>query len=134
MKCTSNAANDPNFIGPPEVRELGPDNVHSGRGKHKNNPSSSDVKDYGPIPPGQNNMFPYEKSGRDNWWALQEPGWNKIDSLLCKLGLKRAGANLHLGNVSWGCVTVNPSLEDQYNDLIGLLRKENGSNLLTITQ
>lgn len=132
LVCTSNTANDPDFIGPHEVRELGPDNVHSGRGEHRNNPNSANVKDYGPIPPGQYNMFPNQKPGRDGWWALQEPGWNYYDSLLYKLGLKRGGANLHQGTVSWGCITVDPSLNNQYDDLTDLLRRELPDNTLEV--
>ncbi len=132
LVCTSNTASNPNFTGPHEVRELGPDNVHSGRGEHKNNPNSANVKDYGPIPPGQYNMFPNENPKREGWWSLQEPGWNKYDSLLYKLGLIRGGANLHQGTVSWGCVTVDPSLNDQYNNLTDLLRRELGSNTLEV--
>ena len=132
LVCTSNTAQNPNFVGPHETRELGPNDVHSGRDEHRNNPGSANVKDYGPIPPGQYNMFPNQKAGREGWWALQEPGWNKYDSLLYKLGLKRGGANLHQGTVSWGCITVDPSLNDQYNNLTDLLRRELGDNVLDV--
>jgi hypothetical protein len=57
-----------------------------------------------------------------------------MDSLLYYAGLKRSGANLHLGTVSHGCITVNPSAADQYYDLTDLLEKEAGSNWLNVTR
>ncbi len=133
LVCTSNTANDPNFVGPHEVQTLGPDNVFSGNGQYMNDPNASDIRNNGPIPPGIYNMFPNEKTGHEGWWALQESGWNKFDSLLYKLGVKRGGANLHLGNLSLGCITAKPALENQYNQLTDLLRKESTANSLQVT-
>ena len=79
-------------------------------------------------------MSPNSKPGRDGWWALQESGWNKFDSLLYYAGLKRSGANLHLGTVSHGCITVDVSAADQYYGLTDLLEKEAGSNWLNVTR
>ncbi len=134
LVCVSNTADDLDFIGPPETIELDPDKVHSGRDEHKNNPESEDVKDYGPIPTGEYNMFPNENPGREGWWALQEPDWNKVDSVLYKLGLKRGGANLHLGSVSHGCITVDRSLKKDYERLTNLLNKESGNNILKVAK
>jgi len=78
-------------------------------------------------------MFPNElpKHRGENWWALQELGWSLKDSILHRLKLKRAGANLHIGERSDGCITVDGSLRDQYNLLTNLLHKE-ASNKLTV--
>jgi len=133
LVCTSNAAKDPSFVGPPEAQTLGPDNVFSGNGPYMNDPNATGVRNNGPIPPGIYNMFPNEKPGHEGWWALQEPGWNKSDSLLYKLGLKRGGANLHIGNLSLGCITAKPALQNQYYQLTNLLNKESGANKLQVT-
>ena len=132
LVCTSNTAHDPNNVGPHEVRSLNPENVHSGRGEHKNNPASANIQDHGPIWPGEFNMTPNEIPGREGWWALREPGWTKLDSLQHKLGLKRAGANLHMGITSYGCITVDSSEEEPFNYLTDLLGREAGDNVLTV--
>lgn len=48
------------------------------------------------------------------------------DSILYKLHLKRAGANLHLGSVSHGCITVSEkeNCKNEYNNLIDFLNRE----------
>jgi hypothetical protein len=132
LSCTSNTAKDPNFVGPPEVKTIDPSAVHSGREEHKNNPASTNVGKYGPIWPGKFNMT--QNDNHPGWWALQETDWTPVvSSIEYYIGMRRAGANLHTGTVSWGCIKVNPSHQKQFNDLTGLLKKENGKNVLTVT-
>ena len=64
----------------------------------------------------------------------KEPDWGKFGSLLHYLGMKRAGANLHLGEESWGCITVDYSAMDDYYKLTDLLERELSSNSLEVTQ
>ena len=66
------------------------------------------------------------KQGKENWYALQEEGWGKIDSALHKLHMKRAGANLHLGTISHGCITVSEenSCKSQFNEMLQFLDSE----------
>jgi len=97
-----------------------------------NNSNSTSKKELGPIWPGTYNMFPNEKPNKEGWWALQEQGWNKFSSLLFKAELKRGGANLHLGQVSHGCITVNYDSQNQYQYLSDLLNKESGNNVLVV--
>ena len=112
--------------------------IHSGRDEHKNNPASSSVKDYGPIWPGLFTMKP--NNNRPGWYALQEPNWGKLDSLMHYLGFKRAGANLHLGSVSHGCITVAKDAgrcQEQFNKMINFLDEEISSgysNLLRVIE
>jgi hypothetical protein len=133
LVCISNTYKDPNFVGPPEVRTIDPSAVHSGRGEHRNNPASVDVSNYGPIWPGVFNMTPNDN--HPGWWALQETDWIPgLSALGYGLGLRRAGANLHLGSVSHGCITVNNSHSEQFRLLTDLLLRENGANILTVTR
>ncbi|MEH8016483.1 DUF1566 domain-containing protein [Rheinheimera muenzenbergensis] len=131
LRCVSNTANDPNFVGPHNEKTLGPEGVHSGRGQHMNNPQSTGVKDYGPIWPGTFNMVPNDN--RPGWMALQETNWTPVISgVAYRLGLKRAGANLHLGTVSHGCITVDPAFKSDFEKMLQFLGKEQGQNILTV--
>ncbi len=114
--CTSNNPNTPNLR-----KSIDPGCIHSGRGDHKNNPDSVHVKDHGPIWLGLFTMRPNTKPGHEGWYALQPVGWSKVDSFLYHMGIIRGGANLHIGNVSHGCITVHPRCQDQFNDMITLL-------------
>ena len=102
--------------------------IHSGRGEHMNNINSVNERSYGPIWQGKFNMTPNTKPERQgqNWYALQEENWGISDSILYKLHLKRAGANLHLGSVSHGCITVSEkeNCKNEYNNLIDFLNRE----------
>lgn len=62
--------------------------------------------------------------GHEGWYALQPVGWSKIDSILHYLGVKRTGANLHIGTVSHGCITVSSSCQEQFDDIINFLNAE----------
>ena len=117
--CKSKNPNTPNLI-----KSIDPSCIHSGRNEHKNNPDSVNVQDYGPIWPGVFTMKPNTIPGHDGWYALQPVGWSKIDSILHYLGVKRAGANLHIGTVSHGCITVSSSCQEQFDDIINFLNAE----------
>lgn len=133
LVCVSNSAKDPQFIGPVETRTLGPEGVHSGYGEHRNNPRSGNVRNAGPIPPGEYNMFPNTLPDRDGWWSLQDANWTEIISgLAFRLGLRRSGHNLHMGDMSLGCITVNPELDEEYYAVTALLEREAPSNHLTV--
>jgi hypothetical protein len=136
LVCISNTYKDPNFVGPPEVRTIDPSAVHSGMDsgmdKHLNNPESAEIPDLGPIWPGEFNMTPNDN--HPGWWALQETDWIPgVSALAYKLGWRRAGANLHPGRTSKGCITVNPSHGEQFKMLTNLLQRENGANTLRVT-
>lgn len=49
------------------------------------------------------------------------------DSILHYLGVKRAGANLHIGTVYLGCITVSSSCQEQFDDIINFLNAESAA-------
>ena len=73
----------------------------------RNNASSECInfEDIGLVPPGSYNIYP--NNTHKGWWYLQDKDWIPIFSgFMHKIGLKRAGFNIHLGSVSWGCITI----------------------------
>ena len=128
MTCTENAVPP---VGPRWQLQLGPDNVESGIGKCKDQPTCSGVKDVGPIPPGNYKMNPDDRPGHQNWFRLEPqpviPGWQFW---------KRNGFALHLGTLSLGCINAdknNPNSVQQFQDLQKMLQFESGNNNLTVT-
>lgn len=124
--------NDPNFVGPP--LSLGPDGVFSGVGECRNNPDCVDYRRDGPIPPGDYNMNPDTRPGRENHWRLEPnppiPGWK------CRIWWERCGFKLHPGSFSLGCITTSKSNDEamrQYNRIHDLLKNESGQNTLKVT-
>lgn len=86
-----------------------------------------------PFPQGRYNIFPNTLPGRDGWWTLQDVNWSRyVSALAYKLGLRRAGHNLHLGRYSIGCITVAPTLSDEYYALTGMLEREAPNNNLVV--
>ncbi|KAF0190254.1 MAG: Sel1 domain-containing protein, partial [Gammaproteobacteria bacterium] len=127
MTCTPNSGG--------KSVTLGPSGVFSGvPGQCRNNSQCADNANEGPIPPGNYTINSDDRSGHEGFWRLepnpQIPGWK------CKTGLKRCGFMLHPGQVSLGCITVDPSNKNtmrQYNRIDRILQREDGSNTLTVT-
>ncbi|MET1257601.1 tlde1 domain-containing protein, partial [Aliikangiella maris] len=113
------------------VKEVGPKDVFSGKGKDMNDPSRTDNKNTGPIPPGKYEMEWSAKYGGSYW--LKE-GW--LAAQLCsRLGWGRCEFFLHKGNDSDGCITVDPDNSEamkQFNDLMDMLSKES-KNTMEVT-
>jgi RHS repeat-associated protein len=117
---------------------LGPEGVFSGEGTCKNQSSCADDAhsshpNGGPIVIGQYKMNEDTRPGHQGFWRLEpDPPvrWWEY-----KLGLRRNGFELHLGSISYGCVTggkSNPTVVKQYNEINQLLQSENGDNTLTV--
>jgi hypothetical protein len=89
--------------------------VFSGEGEHRNKPESTNIKDKGPIPTGTYYIVDRPEGGtldqivswlrdKDEWFALYRKDetiddWTEIGEV--KRGLFR----LHLGTISFGCIT-----------------------------
>lgn len=110
--------------------------ISSGLGECENNPDCSSRPFEGPIWPGVFHMFPNTKPDREGWWALQSGFWvPKLSGALYKAGLIRAGANLHLGRFSQGCITFdveNAAATKAFNEISALLRKDAPNNELWV--
>ena len=139
LTCESKSKSDPTFIGPHKADvTLDPSGIKSGAGPHENNPESSGVSDWGPIPPGTYTMTRRLESDRQGWWGLKnvdEENWNPLLlRIAVKLGMARTAFNLHLGNSSMGCITVNRKKnQEKYEELNNLLMSEEGQNTLIVT-
>ncbi|WP_418067227.1 tlde1 domain-containing protein [Rodentibacter caecimuris] len=122
LACTSNDPNDR------KIYKIDSNCIHSGRGDAKNKISEVNNKNDGPIWPGKFNMFrnTKDKHKGSDWYALQEVSWNKFSSLGYYLGIKRGGANLHLGTFSKGCITVSPQgkCKEEFDAMISFLDEE----------
>ncbi len=114
---------------------LGPVGVWSGVGSCANNPSCSDNSFLGPIPAGQYKMNEDNRPGHQGFWRLEpEP---QVTWWQYYTGQKRNGFELHLGEVSLGCITGdknNPDTVKYYQNINQLLQGENGDNTLTVVQ
>jgi RHS repeat-associated protein len=112
------------------------EDISSGYGECENNPDCSDKIEEGPVWPGLFDMSPNTKPGKDGWWALQSRTWiPKVSGAAHKAGLIRAGANLHLGTFSLGCITFNKdstSATNAFNKISDLLRKEAPANEMRV--
>jgi hypothetical protein len=90
----------------------------------------------GPVTPDTYNIAANTLPGREGWWALQSTSWQPgVDGVLCRLGLKRCGFNLHLGTYSEGCITFNkndPSAVDAYRRLSEMFTNDAPRNTLTV--
>jgi len=102
----------PDLVGPPRPRPavvLNGNDVFSGQGECRNNPTSQCAQDSfdGPVPPGEYFMNPDGRAGKENHWRLEPnppvSGWEYAT------GQKRNGFKLHPGSVSQGCITINPN-------------------------
>lgn len=100
------------------------------------NPSCTSVKDIGPIPPDTYNITPNTLPNRAGWWGLQSQNWRPgIDGLLCRIGLKRCGFNIHLGTFSEGCLTFDkndPVAVSSYMRINDLFLSDSSGNALTV--
>ncbi|MBI5233750.1 MAG: DUF2778 domain-containing protein [Deltaproteobacteria bacterium] len=124
LSCKSNAGG--------EVKVLGPNGVFSGAPICRNKPSCANVKDLGPISPGDYNINRDYRPGKEKQWRLKS---TSVSSWKCYLGLARCGFNLHLGTRSAGCITADINNTDtvkQYDQLHKLLLSEEGSNTMTV--
>ncbi|MBA8884592.1 RHS repeat-associated core domain-containing protein [Dokdonella fugitiva] len=135
LTCTSNNAFDPNFVGPPDQRNLGPGGVFSGIGGCRNNNSQecADSSHRGPIPPGNYLMNRDTRSCCLDHWRL-EPNppvkWWEYYS-----GLRRNGFKLHPGGFSLGCITASNNDSQAMHDydwVHQLLMQEDGNNMLVV--
>jgi len=127
LKCKSRN----NLQAPPIV--LGPDNVSSGNGKCKDNPTCASKLFTGPIPPGEYKMNPDTRKGQTDRYRL-EP-MPAIPGILVRLGLARGGFELHPGHRTLGCINAlkdDPNTMNQYHQLQQLLDSETGSNYLLV--
>ena len=110
--------------------------ISSGFGACKNNKSCSSVKMLGPVEPDTYRISANTLPGRQGWWALQSSSWDPgVDGLLCRLGLKRCGFNLHLGTYSEGCITFNkndPAAQDAFKKISDLFSADSPNNTLTV--
>jgi hypothetical protein len=123
----------PNNGGPGGVAS---NNVHSGYGSCKNNPSDecADSKNEGPIPPDDYNLEPNTLPGHEGWWAAQSTSWGWASGPSCRLGFSRCGYNLHLGSISLGCITfdkTNPDAVNEFDSVSDLLQND-APNTLTV--
>ena len=112
---------------------VGPSGVFSGVGECRDLPECSGRRKVGPIPPGNYRINRDDRVGHEAFWRLEPvprvPGWK------CAIGLARCGFLLHPGTVSWGCITVDrhdQSAMELYNELHGLLTREDGANKLRV--
>jgi RHS repeat-associated protein len=110
--------------------------ISSGLGTCKNNNSCSSLKMLGPVEPDTYNISANTLPGRQGWWALQSTSWTPgTDGLLCRLGLKRCGFNLHLGTYSEGCITFDkndPAAQDAFKKISNLFSADAPTNTLTV--
>ena len=104
---------------------LDPNLVHSGRSEHghscRDNPECSEVKDYGPTPPGTYNMRRVDNYGGSYW--LDEGRLRRFFN-------DRSEFFLHEGSVSHGCITVKRG-SPAWNDLMRLLDGDS-NNTMTV--
>jgi RHS repeat-associated protein len=122
--CSSNDGKSPPIVIPPG-------STHSGRNSCKDNPNCFDETNDGPIPPSC--YIPEPHDSKPGFWRLiPVGGQSKADSLLCRLGLKRCGFQLHVGTVSLGCITVSTSALQIYTKVSDLLSKEYPNNLICV--
>jgi RHS repeat-associated protein len=110
--------------------------ISYGLGTCKNNNSCSSLKMLGPVTPDTYNVNANTLPGRQGWWALQSSSWNPgVDGLLCRLGFKRCGFNLHIGTISEGCITFDkndPAATDAFNKISNLFSADSPNNTLTV--
>jgi RHS repeat-associated protein len=110
--------------------------ISSGYGPCKNSNSCTSIKMAGPVTPDTYNVRPNTLPGRQGWWALQSSSWRSgTDGLLCRLGLKRCGFNLHLGTYSEGCITFDkndPVAQDTFKKISNLFSADGSDNTLTV--
>jgi len=125
LTCAPDAGGDP--------AALGPNGVWSGVGPCANDPGCASHNEIGPIVPGNYNMNQDDRPGHEGFWRLEPnpkiPGWK------CRLGLERCGFELHPGGISLGCITADKKNQDamtQYQNVNGLLNRENGNNRLRV--
>jgi len=104
--------------------------IHSGNSECTNTSTDTcvDKEDIEPVPPGIYNISKNNKAGHEGWWALQDKNWiPNVSGLAHKLGLKRAGFNIHLGTASNGCITLhkdNDKTVDFFNKLSEMFTKD----------
>lgn len=110
--------------------------IHSGLGPCRNNQSCENTKLAGPVTPDTYRVTANTLPGRQGWWALQSTSWRTgTDGLLCRLGLKRCGFNLHLGTFSEGCITFDkndPVAVDTFRRISDLFTSDAPNNTLTV--
>jgi hypothetical protein len=111
--------------------------IQSGLAGCANNPTCSGLNNLGPIPPGSYNISQNQLPGREGWWSLQSQDWRQgLDGLLCRLGLKRCGFNIHLGHFSEGCITFNrddPNAIKEFDQISNLLSQDAPNNTLVVS-
>lgn len=144
MLCQPNADGfQPSIIGPngPGAVTLGPNGVFSGLQSKgcMNEPKCEYNRNEGPIPPGRYKMNYYPIDEHERFRL--EPWPSDFPSRLSRdLGHWRfhgLGAQLHLGHYSMGCINANqddPSVVQQYRQMLQLLMQENGNNFLTVIE
>jgi hypothetical protein len=102
----------------------------------KNNNGCTSLNSVGPVTPDTYKVNANSLPGRQGWWALQSSSWNPgTDGLLCRLGLKRCGFNLHLGTYSKGCITFDkndPAAQDAFRQISNLFSADAPNNTLTV--
>ncbi|MGQ0836761.1 MAG: tlde1 domain-containing protein [Gammaproteobacteria bacterium] len=82
--------------------------IHSGLGPCTNKAECENVKNVGPVTSDTYRVTANTLPGREGWWALQSTSWRpNVDGVLCRIGLKRCGFNLHVGVRSQGCITFD---------------------------
>jgi RHS repeat-associated protein len=130
LECVSRA----NVDSPPIV--VGPESVSSGAWPCKDRPACTNVRDLGPIVPGEYRMNRDLRAGHEGIYRLEpiphHPWW---DGLLVRMGLKRGGFELHRGTRTVGCINVlktDESAMNEYRELLKLLEAEDGRNYLLV--
>lgn len=104
--------------------------VHSGIDGCKDNPACVDRKNEGPVPPGCYRLTQHES--KPDFWRLTPVGWDKADSIMCRLGIKRCGFQLHMGTISLGCITVSREAAGIYNRIDSMLKADAPENTLCV--
>ena len=127
LVCVGNSGN--------ESTKLGPVGLSSGIGPCANSVNCIDTRDRGPIVPGNYDINPDTRPGKQKFWRL-EPN-PKIAGWKCRLGLARCGFQLHPGSVSLGCITVdknNVFALRNYEQVHNLLKKDHPVNKLKVVK
>jgi hypothetical protein len=143
--CQPNADGfQPAVIGPngPGAVQVGPDDVFSGLGHCRNNPSCEYSRNEGPIPPGRYKMnYYWEKQGEGHDRYRLEPWPNdslsRLQRDLSHWRYYGLGAQLHRGHYSMGCINAvqdDPATMQQYDQMFKLLMSEDGANFMTVIE
>lgn len=108
--------------------DFGPGGAFSGNGSGRNNPAMSHVPNKGPVPPG---YYLIDPTADPNKFNLRPSPYTRISNLL---NGQRNGFQLHPGTRSNGCITTNPGLTSQWNQLQGIFSQDGGNNTLEVTE